>query len=176
MKIFIFIFSLLFSTFSHAALYYQATYNSEIRYEREASQQMAARRPLNLGVGVRKAESSLIFEYSRFTEESGNTVTPIERVHQEYVLWLNYNLHQFYQWNLFAALGAGVYQDRVKTTLMDISTTDKGELQAMGGAGAGLKILLWEHLILSAEGRMYMGQNFDPDLQLGALLRIGAEF
>jgi hypothetical protein len=157
-------------------LRYQILLNPEFRYERESSQQMVFRQPLNIGIGLRKEKMSYIFEFSRFTEKTGNTTLSVERAHQEYVGWLNYSVTQFGVWNLFAGLGAGIYQETVKTSLNSSSATDAGEMQGLGGASFGVKALFIKHLIVGTEARLLAGQNFDPNPQLSLVFRIGAEF
>jgi len=151
-------------------------YNPEIRYERDTSQQMVSRQPLNLALGLRRANSTWIFEYSRMSTDSGNSTLSISRRHQEYSLWWNQNVWNFELVNFFASVGVGGYQEDVTTALNGASTKDSGAMELMGGSSAGIKSLLWHHLIISLEGRLLAGQDFDPNPQASILLRFGAEF
>ncbi len=155
---------------------YQAYLNPELRYEREANQQMIFRHPLNVGFGAQLDNTTYIIEVSHFTETSGNQTLSIDRTHYETAFWINYNLYQFGSFNFFAGAGAGIFRETVKTNLNGNSSVDVGEVQPLVGTSVGLKALLWKHLILSAEGRFLVGQNFDPNPQLGMLLRVGVEF
>lgn len=157
-------------------LRYQITFNPEVRYERSADQQMVFRQPLNLAVGFRKDKFTYLFEVSQFQETSGNSTLSIDRSHREYVGWLNYSVLPIGQWNVFAAFGVGAYQENIRTSLYGSSVTDTGEMQLVGGAGAGLKVLIARHLLLSFEGRFIGAQNFDPNPQGALVIRIGAEF
>ena len=157
-------------------LRYLITVNPELRYERQQNQQMTFRHPLNLSIGVRKEKFTYLLEFSQFKETSGNSVLSIDRSHAEYVGWFNYNVLPFGIWNVFGAMGAGAYQESIRTTLNGSSISDTGELQLMGGVGAGIKVLIEEHFLASLEGRLLGGQNFDPNPQGSLVFRFGVEF
>ncbi|MGZ3744334.1 MAG: hypothetical protein ACXVB1_10995 [Pseudobdellovibrionaceae bacterium] len=149
----------------------------EFRFEREESQQMADRRPLNLALGGRKGSSSLLFEYSSFTETTGNVTLSLERTHQEYSFWWKEKFMDFEFMEAFFSAGLGGYEEKLTTSLaMSGSTTDTSALQALGGAGAGLQTLVFKYVLLSIEGRFIAGKNFDPNPQASFLLRLGGEF
>ena len=169
---------LFFSNLVHAQekVHYQIYLNPELRYERDANQQMSLRQPLGVGFGARKEKATFILDTSYDTERSGNQTLSIDRSHYRVGFWLNYELYQFEQCNFFAGVGAGPFLETVKTTLNGVSTFDTGEIQPFGGAALGLRGFVFSRLVLSAEGRLLVGHNFDPNPQLGLLLRIGAEF
>lgn len=151
--------------------------NGELRYERDATQQMVDRRPLNFAVGLRKGPSTLLFEYSKFNEKTGNATLSLDRGHEEFLLWWKQNILNFAMLDLFIAGGAGAYTEKVTTTLAGSgSSEDSSGLQMMGGASAGVQSLLFHYVLVSFEGRLMAGKNFDPNPQPGALLRLGVEF
>lgn len=152
-------------------------WNSEIRYDRNASQQMQDRRLLNLALGAGKGPSTVIFEYSKFNEKTGNSTLSVDRIHEEYLFWWKQNALEYEQVSLFASVGAGAYAEKVVTSLAGSgSTTDKGRLEVAGGLGAGLQTLVFRYVLVSLEGRLVAGKNLDPNPQPGAVLRVGLEF
>jgi hypothetical protein len=149
----------------------------ELRYERDSTQQTTDRRPVNLALGIRKGASTILFEYSSFTEETGNATLFIARKHQEYSFWWKESLMNFELLDFFISGGLGGYQEKVTTTLAGSgSATDTNGFLAMGGAGAGIQTLIFRNIILSLEGRFIAGQNFDPNPQADLLVRVGVEF
>jgi hypothetical protein len=165
-----------FQEIEAAPLKFQIFLGPEARYERDSTQQLVFRSPFNFGLGLRKGRASLAAEYTKFTESSGNNTLSIDRTHEEYVLWGNYSFADFDIISFYASLGLGAYQESVTTILMGSSATDNGNMTFMGGTGVGGKLLLAQHFMISLEGRVLAGQNFDPNPQLGILLRFGAEF
>lgn len=151
--------------------------NGELRYERDATQQMVARSLLNFAFGVRKGPSTVLFEYSQFGEKSGNATLSLDRRHEEYVFWFKQNMMNFEFFDLFIAGGAGAYNEKVTTTLSGSdSAVDSSGMQLMGGGSAGVQSMLFKLVLISFEGRLMIGKNFDPNPQPGMLLRLGVEF
>jgi len=151
--------------------------NFELRYERDATQQLVDRRPLNLALGVRKGPSTVLFEYSRFNETTGNATLSVDRTHEEFLFWWKQNILNFEMLDFFLAGGLGAYDEKVKTTFEGVGeTTDSTGMQIMGGGSAGVQSLLWRYVLVSFEGRLMAGKNFDPNPQPSLLLRLGVEF
>lgn len=151
--------------------------NYEVRYERDASQQLVDRRLMNFAFGVRKGPSTVLFEYSRFNEESGNATLSLERRHEEYLFWWKQNILNFDYFDLFIAGAAGGYSEKVTTVLAGSgSTEDSSGLQIMGGGSAGIQTMLFKMVLVSFEGRLMAGKNLDPNPQPGMAFRLGVEF
>jgi len=151
--------------------------NSEMRYERAASQQYVDRRPLNLALGLRRGSSLVLLEYAAFQEDSGNNTLSIERRHQESTLWWKESVLSWESMDFFLGVGLGAYQEKLQTTLAGTPpVTDRGAWQIMGGSGVGLQGTLAKFLVLSVEVRVLAGENFDPNPQGSLLGRLGIEF
>lgn len=151
--------------------------NSEIRYERDSTQQMVDRRLVNFSFGVRQGPSTVLFEYSQFAEKTGNATLSLDRRHEEYLFWWKQNILNFELVDFFISAGGGAYAEKVTTTLSGSGTiTDSGGLQLMGGASAGVHSVILKYVLVSFEGRLMAGKNFDPNPQAGMLLRLGVEF
>jgi hypothetical protein len=156
---------------------YDLFLNAEIRWERDATQQMVDRHPFGLAVGVRKGPSTVLFEYSKFDEKTGNATLSLNRSHEEFLFWWKQNIMNFEMLDFFVSGGAGAYTEKVVTTLAGSgSSEDSTGLQVMGGISAGAQSLLFRYVLVSFEGRLMAGKNFDPNPQPGMLLRLGVEF
>lgn len=151
--------------------------NLEMRYERDSSQQMIDRRPLNFAIGLRKSSSTILLEYSSFSESTGNTTLAIDRDHSEYLLWWKENLINFELLDFYVTVGAGGYEEKVSTQLAGAgAVTDSSGLQFVGGGSAGIQSMLAGMVLVNAEARLIAGKNFDPNPQASLLIRIGVEF
>ncbi|WII73111.1 hypothetical protein QJS83_04395 [Bdellovibrio sp. 22V] len=158
--------------------------NPELRYERDSSQELVNRRPLNFAFSFEYAKLNFMAEYARFTEETGNATSSIDRTHQDLVLWLRYSFMQRklpeFSWKLFTGAGAGGYQEEVKTTLMGDSRTDKSDLKFMSGLVLGGEVAYSVNprfgLLAGVEGRALLASDFDPNPIWSAVLRLGLQF
>lgn len=151
--------------------------NPEMRYERDSSQQMLDRRPLNFAAGARKGSSTFILEYATYSEFTGNTTLSIDRDHKEYVFWWKENLMNLEFVDFFVSVGLGAYEEKVTTKLIGNSdAVDSSGMQVMGGTSAGLQSKIAGYVLLSVEGRLFAGKNFDPNPQASLLARLGVEF
>ncbi|HEY8269761.1 MAG TPA: hypothetical protein VIG33_02655, partial [Pseudobdellovibrionaceae bacterium] len=152
-------------------------FNLEFRYERDASQQTVDRRPKNFAIGAGTVASTILFEYSAFNENTGNKTLSLARTHQEYSFWWKEKFMNLEFLDAFFSGGVGGYEEKVTTTLSGAgSATDSSGLQALAGASVGLQSLMFNYVLVSIEGRLIAGKNFDPNPQGGILLRLGAEF
>ncbi|WP_413288943.1 hypothetical protein [Bdellovibrio sp. HCB337] len=151
--------------------------NLELRYERDASQQLVDRRPLNFAVGVRRDSSTVLLEYSSFTEKTGNATLAIDREHTEYLVWWKENLINMEVVDFYITAGAGAYQEEVTTSLSgSANTTDSSGFQMMGGGSGGAQTMIADLVLINIEARLMIGKNFDPNPQASLLVRLGVEF
>lgn len=188
MKFFTLIFSLIFSLVSHAQDAVTDTarvyiVNPEIRFERDSSQEIAAQNPLGFALEYKRNDVGLALEYARFQENSGNATSSLERIHQDYLLWLKFHFFGFtnreVQLSLFAGPGVGTYQESVNTSFMGASRTDHGGYKFMSGLVAGgelVRIVNQSFSILMAlEGRALISSEFEPNPILSGVLRFGVQ-
>lgn len=155
--------------------------NLEMRYERGNSQTPEDRKPINVAMAYQHKKISLLLEYSRFEENTGNATAAIERTHQDLSLWFR---HHFMETkirsstlSLFAGAGAGAYDEQVKSTLMGASRWDKSSAKFVSGLGVGgdLEVALRENFdfIMAVEGRTLFASEYDPNPIWSAVLRLG---
>jgi len=151
--------------------------NPEMRYERDSSQHMTDRRPLNLSAGLRKGSSTWLFEYVSFAETTGNATLSIDRQHREYTFWWKENLINLELLDFYLSAGLGAYDEKVTTKLAGSSdAVDSSGLQMMGGGSGGVQTKIAGYFLASIEARILAGKNFDPNPQASLLLRLGIEF
>lgn len=157
--------------------------NPEMRYERGDSQEIVDRKPLNFAVALQMRKVSVLMEYARFEEETGNGTSSLERTHQDVVMWGRYhffngtNGDRRVESTLFAGVGAGVYEEEVSTTLMGEVRTDKSNPKFMSGivVGGEVSLSLTKDfgLLAGLEGRALFASDFDPNPVWSAALRLG---
>ncbi|MNJ99882.1 hypothetical protein D3C87_176630 [compost metagenome] len=163
-------------------------YNPEVRYENGNSQAWEARTPINLAVALKKGRWSFLFEKSNFDESSGSGNYEIKRTHHEMVMWvqrdlLASNISEEVSGALYAGAGVGGYQEQVETTFMGETTTDKSQVYPLIGVSGGAESVIyfgrkassWA-FIVGLEGRVFVGQELDPNPQFSALARLGIQF
>nr|BFD64239.1 hypothetical protein BdHM001_29200 [Bdellovibrio sp. HM001] len=157
---------------------YPLTY--EMRYERGNSQDLESRQPVNFGLGYHRSRYSVLFEYSHFSNETGNSTSSIERKHKDLLMWGRYNLvsgaEEHMRGIVYLGAGLGGYEEEVITTFMGSSRSDKTAMKVMGGASAGLEMFMtgrYGGVSAALETRALMGPDFDPNPVFGVILRLG---
>lgn len=155
----------------------------EMRYERGNSQDLESRQPMNFGLGYHRSRYSVLFEYSHFSDESGNSTSSIERKHQDLLMWGRYNLvagaEEHMRGIVYLGAGVGGYEEEVVTTFMGSSRSDKTGMKVMGGVAAGLEMFMtgrYGGVSAALEGRALVGADFDPNPIFGVVLRLGLVF
>ncbi|WP_413582627.1 hypothetical protein [Bdellovibrio sp. HCB288] len=156
----------------------------ELRYEKDAAENWLEQKPQNISFAYRATAWSILFEYSKFNESSGNSTLNIERDHKEMVLWGRWHLWRHGQKNprfsIFGAGGIGTYTEEITTTLASDRLTESTGAKMMGGfavgADASYQFTKSFGAIASFEGRALMGQDFDPNPTFGGIVRTGLFF
>lgn len=158
----------------------------EMRFERDSSQNVVDRKPLNISLGYQKLRWSFLLEYARFSEGSGSATYFVDRTHEDIVVWTRYHF-----WNatflegrqnlqLYGGLGLGGYKESLVTTFQGQSRKDTGSLLFMSGLSAGaessLKITESFLFSLGLEGRTLVASDFDPNPLWSLVLRVGVGF
>lgn len=158
--------------------------NPELRYERSGSQEIVNRSPFNLGFAYQLGKYSLLTEFSKFKEESGNSTSSLERTHEDLSLWARYHFFKSgdksSSTNVYISGGLGGFRETVTTTLMGASRTDTSETKLVSGLGIGgefnYSFKKDIDLIAAAEARSLMGQGYDPNPMWSAVIRLGIQF
>ncbi|WP_413943395.1 hypothetical protein [Bdellovibrio sp. HCB-162] len=157
--------------------------NPEMRFERGDSQELVDRKPLNFALALQMRKFSVLTEYARFEENTGNTTSSIDRTHTDLVVWGRYhffngtNPNRSVDSTLYAGIGAGLYEEEIVTTLMGSSRTDKSNPKFMSGVSVGGEVALNVNkdfgFVGGLEGRALFASDFDPNPVWSAVLRLG---
>jgi hypothetical protein len=152
----------------------------DIRYEKDSAENYQEQKPQNLSFAYRARAWSVLFEYSKFSQDSGNPTLNINREHQEMLLWGRWHLWRLekrqMRVSVYGAGSAGTYKEEVTTTLSGVSQKDSTGAKLLGGLAAGADISYgWKNFgfVLAAEGRGLMGQELDPNPTFGGVIRTG---
>lgn len=160
--------------------------NPELRFERNAEQEIAPKTPLNFALSVSRMRYSFLLEYSRLSENSGNQSSSIQRTHEEALLWFRYhylnlkNRDGSVTTHLYGGVGAGAYQETVDTTLLGDTRQDMGKQKFLSSLSLGAEISYalnqaWA-AVMNAEGRALVASELDPNPQGSLLLRLGLAY
>lgn len=157
--------------------------NSEMRYDRDNSQEISDRKPFSLSAGLQWNRWSLIAEYSKYTEQSGNASAAFDRTHQGLMAWGRYNAIVLkspsiaLMTQIYVGAGVGTYQEEVTTTLLGNNRDDKSNLKMMSGLCAGTEVSYGINknfgVLIALEGRTHLASDFDPNPIFGAIVRTG---
>lgn len=188
MRFVLLVFALFFSLASHAQYAAKDTFrvyilNPEMRFERDGSQDVVDRKPLNFALGYKRQNIGLALEYARFKENSGNETSSFERVHQDFLLWMKFHflgtLDREINMSLFAGPGAGFYQENVTTSFMGQERSDGGGSKFVAGFVAGgefVRAVNQDFAVLAGlEARAFISSEFESNYILGAVLRFGIQ-
>ncbi|WP_413575920.1 hypothetical protein ACLVWU_16160 [Bdellovibrio sp. HCB290] len=154
----------------------------EMRYEKDSAGNWLEQKPQNLSFAYRATAWSILFEYSKFDESSGNSTLNIKREHSELLLWGRWHLWRQQQskalrLSVYGAGGLGTYTENVTTTLSGTTQTDSTGSKMMGGFAAGADVsydfVKSFGVVAAVEGRGLMGQEFDPNPTFGGVARAG---
>lgn len=156
-------------------------YNFEMRYERADSQEMVNRNPHSFSVAYVQERSKFLFDYSSFSENTGNFTSSIDRKHYEYVMWYQYSWYQAntqkIAWGIYNGIGAGAYEDNIVTKFVSETRADRSGYKTVGALSMGFKsafVINPKYAVVSSlEGRLFMASDFDPNPNFGAILRLG---
>lgn len=149
----------------------------EMRFQKSGASEVASHADVvNFAIGGRLGATSLLLEYGKFSNTTGNATLSIASSRQELIAWWKQAFYNLGSADLFATAGLGAYQEQVKTNLTGTSVTDTADPSAMAGFGVGVSTLFLDHFLVSLEGRALFGANFDPNPEPGILFRAGFEF
>jgi hypothetical protein len=166
-------------------------FNPEIRYERASTQEYIQRKPTTYAFALRRDNVSGIFEYSSFSEGSGNETLYISRQHRDYLIVGRYHFLKFnnkvmpnqnFSGGIYAGIGLGQYTETVSTKLSGVTTTNSDgdsrniEQVASIGADTAFKLNSNFSFIAAGEMRFLFSKDADPNPQPCVLLRLGLQF
>lgn len=153
----------------------------DIRYEKDSAENYMEQKPQNLSFAYRTNAWSVLFEYSKFSQESGNSTLNIKRDHEEMLLWGRWHLWRLQKKSMRVSVygggSLGTYKEDITTTLSGASQKDTTGAKFLGGLAAGADISYdftkYFGVIAAAEGRGLMGQELDPNPTFGGVIRTG---
>ncbi len=153
----------------------------DIRYEKDAAENYEEQKPQNLSFAYRTNAWSVLFEYSKFTQDSGNPTLNVKRDHEEMLLWGRWHLWRLQKKSMRVSVygggSLGTYKEDVTTTLSGNSQKDTTGAKFLGGLAAGADISYDFTrnfgVIAAGEGRGLMGQELDPNPTFGGVIRTG---
>lgn len=147
-----------------------------IRYEKSEDQAAVRRDPQLLGFGVDYSSLEVSFEASRFNTQTSSGNLVISREVTDYLFWARYRSWSYQRISVIAAAALGTYDEMIENRLANSTSVTKSQWNWATGLSGGLRFDLHERLLTSFEIRALFGKDYDPQPQIGFLLRIGFRY
>jgi hypothetical protein len=130
----------------------------------------------SLGATVRFDRWAISVDSSQFQHSTSDGNVSIKTQYQDFAVWGGYSLFQDQLWNVYAVAGMGMYQQQVKTTVSDVSTTNTSSNKSLVGGGAEFALHLPAHLSAAAGVRLDWTEDLEPEFMPVLYLKLGAWF
>lgn len=148
-------------------------YGFDARAERDQNQNTLARGWHSVVFGAGYKPWMLSFEYSTFTESSGNETLSVSRKTETALLWFQWHTTDDWYFKPYIGMGLGGYREGTDSTFYsDIRADQSAWTDHLSGA-LGLRWAQVTPMWVSLEGRIHSNRYLDPSPMLSALLRIG---
>ncbi|MFN8792385.1 MAG: hypothetical protein ACK5Y2_13105 [Bdellovibrionales bacterium] len=152
-------------------------YSPGLRLERGEDQQLEGRASWMSGVGFLAGDWYGALESERFEGRSSEGNVSITRQYQDLSAWAGYRIFGDQSWRVLALMGAGQYQEEVKTRVGALEDTSTSRRKGLFGAGFEGLLLPDNSWVAFALGlKMLWGEDFDPSPQPQINLKVGFHF
>lgn len=148
-------------------------YGLDARAERDQGQNTLTRSWHSLMFGAGLDNWLGIFEYSTFTEASGNSTLSVSRKSETALIWAQFHAKDMGLFDPYIGIGFGGYRDSTESTLYEQVRQDQSAWTEHVGAALGVRWSAISPIWVSIEGRIHSNKYLDPSPMLSALLRIG---
>ena len=144
-------------------------------WEKNQEQVIASKTYNNFMVGIGYQDLKYYFEgaYSKHSSQVGNI--KIDSTIESYLIAVDWwSLPKVIGGSPYLSAGLGQYQQRLETLLAGELQTDTSKWYSQYFAGLGIR---WDfnYMWTSVDSRMLYGDNKDPQVGFGILLRLGVE-
>ena len=113
---------------------------------------------------------------SKFQKDSDSGNVSIETKYSDVAIWGGYSLFQGDIWDLYAVAGTGIYQQKLKTTVAGLSTSNSSSDRSLIGMGIEHLILTPFNFSLASGARFNWTQDLDPEIMPEIYLKLGIGF
>ncbi len=149
------------------------------RGERNEAQNLEMKSNQYPSFGASFTFDRLIFslDFSQYEGESSSGNVTMETNYSDVVISTGYNLFTGEIWDFYAVASAGVYQQKIDTTVGSLVTTsNKSNDRNLIGMGAEYLIRTPSYFSAIAGGRFNWTEDLDPELAPEVYLKIGIGF
>lgn len=146
------------------------------RYVQQLNTDMIWQNNSSWGIGGRLQRHTLLLDYNRSSDASGNQTLTFKKERTEMMLSYRYAVYSLNAFlDLGVGLGVGVYEDVLKSRLgvQEISEATGYQPSVMGVTSLGGN---WNYLFYTFELQVLAGKDFEPQPTLGGLVRVGIQF
>lgn len=118
----------------------------------------------------------LSLDSSKYNKDSDSGNISITVNYSDVAAWGGYSLFQGANWDLYAVAGFGIYEEKVKTTIGALSTTNRSTNRNLLGAGAEHIFRTPFMLSIASGARMIWTDDLDPEIMPEIYLKLGLVF
>ncbi len=153
-----------------------APYQPDFRYVKTLDAQMQWQQGAVHSLGLQKDNFIFFLDYANSTDDSGNQALAFRKDRVEVLLSGYYLFYSPNEYLGFAAgLGAGLYEDTLKSRLLGQEITERTGNQILAKGSFAL-MGNWNYFFYSLELGGLTGRDYDPQPTLTVLLRLGLQF
>lgn len=115
-------------------------------------------------------------ETSRFENESSDGNVSIATRYSDLSAWGGYHLFNFEQGSIYALVGLGSYEQKVESSVGNVTTQNSSSQKMLSGAGLEYLLETDFYLALAAGARLIWTEDLDPETMPELYLKIGIGF
>lgn len=115
-------------------------------------------------------------DFARYVNDSNNGNVEIETEYNDVNISVGYSLFTGDIWDFFAVATVGSYQQKVKTSINNLSTENKSNDRGLVGIGGEYLIQTPFYFSTAVGARLNWTQDLDPEIAPEMYLKLGASF
>ncbi len=168
---------LFFSLISEAQVYiWPAILKARAERNEEQSIELRSNQWPSFGLSYVLDRYIFNFEKSSYNTNSDNGNVSIETQYSDSVLGFGYSLFQYDASDFYAVVSTGFYQQKIKSTVGSLSTTNRSEDKSLIGIGAEYLLRTPTFISLTVGGRFNWTEDLEPEIMPELYFKIGLYF
>ena len=109
-----------------------------------------------------------------FSSDNGNV--SIKTLYSDIAVWGGYSLFSGDIWDFYAVAGTGIYQQKIKTIVGGLSTSNRSNDKSLVGMGAEYLLKATPVFSMAAGAKFNWTEDLDPEIMPEIYLKLGAYF
>lgn len=130
----------------------------------------------SLGLSFTFGQWIINLDSSQYSHNSDNGNVSIETNYSDVGVWGGYRLFMGEVWDFYAVVGTAVYQQKVETSINNLSTTNKSHDRSLVGMGGEYLLKTPFNFSFVGGARLNWTQDLDPEIMPEFYLKLGVGF